>query len=590
VSSDVEIRTEGASPEPPPSPGNGGRPAAAATEQARPRSEASPRTSPAAKGWQYTPHVVVFFSAACIMIIELVAGRLIARHLGSSLYTWTSIIGVILAGMSVGNYIGGRFSDKWKPEDYVGWLFLISSIVCLSTLGLNHLLAVKEPFEKLHWPMRVFTSVLTVFMMPALCLGTISPAMAKMALSRSNKVGQTIGSVYAWATVGSIVGTLATGFYLVALLGAQGVVLAVTLGLALIGAAMGPKRWVHAIWVLMVIGIFFLAKASPAAAENAQPTFKNRFGEFAEKWGYKVGLREYGDYIYGKDSDYQYIKVYEDTSGKDKKRTLRVLALDYLIHGYIDPDDPQHFEYDYELIYRDVARRLAKGNSTPNTFFLGGGSYTFPRWVLKEWKDAKVAVAEIDPMVVDANYEALGLRRDLPIKNYAMDARNAVADLPATEKFDLIFGDAFNDLSVPYHLTTIEFVRKLKQHMTPRGAYLMNIIDDWRYALFLGSMAKTLTKVFKNVYIFGTEKEGTGEACKDIDVRKPCGRETFVVAATDATLDVTDWGPGAGKGFSGALLVESEMKDLLSRKQVQVLTDDDSPVENLLQPVVRSRK
>lgn len=62
---------------------------------------------PASAGWRYTPHLIVFFSSAFIMVLELVAGRLIARHLGSSLYTWTSIIGIILAGISLGNYLGG---------------------------------------------------------------------------------------------------------------------------------------------------------------------------------------------------------------------------------------------------------------------------------------------------------------------------------------------------------------------------------------------------------------------------------------------------------------------------------------------------
>lgn len=520
--------------------------------------------APVARGWRFTPHVVVFFSAACIMVIELVAGRLIARHLGSSLYTWTSIIGVVLAGMSIGNYLGGRMADKWKPERFVGWLFLLASVFCLSTLLLNHLLVIKEPFAALAWPKRVFTSVLAVFMMPALVLGTISPAMAKMALERSQKVGATIGSVYAWATVGSIVGTLATGFYLVAALGAQGVVLLVSLGLALIGLFMGPHRWVHVIWLLAVVGAIFLARTSEARAEN---------------WGYSAGLREYGDNPFGKDSDYQYVKVYEDESGKDKERSLRVLALDYLIHGYIDPKDPTHFEYDYERIYRDSAKRMAGSKKQISSFFLGGGSYTFPRWVLHEWPGSRVDVAEIDPMVVQANYEALGLRRDLPIRTYVGDARNTIDDLPAETRYDLIFGDAFSDLSVPYHLTTLEFVKKLKRHMTPDGAYLMNIIDDWKFGLFLGAETNTLKKVFRNVYVFCTEKDGVSE-----------GRETFVVVASDAKMEVKDWLPEHGGDFSGSVLTARQMRELEQKSKGRILTDDDCPVENLLEPVVRTRK
>jgi spermidine synthase len=562
VSTDTESRQEQSQEAPPAAfaGGNGGsgKPVEAA------RTTSGAQTEPVAKGWQYTPHLVVFCSAACIMVVELVAGRLIGRHLGSSLYTWTSIIGVILAGMSLGNYIGGRMADRWKPERFVGLLFLASSVVCLSTLFLNHIFALKEPFEAMRWPWRVFLSVLSIFTMPALVLGTISPAMAKMALSRSKSVGTTIGSVYAWATVGSIVGTLTTGFYLIALLGAQGLVLTISLGLALIGLAMGPHRWLHAIWVA-VLGVGFYLAFSGSA--------------FAMDKGYTFGLREDADHMFGKDSDYQYVKVYKEKSGKDKGREIRVLALDYLIHGYIDAKDATHLEYDYEKVYRDVARRLARGKKQIAAFFLGGGSYTFPRWVIHEWPGARAEVAELDPMVVEANHAALGLPRNTPIKTYTMDARNAVDSLRKDNKFDLIFGDAFNDLSVPWHLTTVEFVRKLRAHLNPDGAYLANIIEDIRCGQFLGATYNTLKKVFKHVVIFCTEKEGISD-----------GRETFVVAASDAPIQISDWMPGHSADFIGSALSDADLAKLHKSSKGRVLTDDDSPVENLLECVVRNRK
>jgi spermidine synthase len=562
VSTETDSRQEQSKEAPPPAfvSGNGGSTKPA--EAARPAAGAQP--TPVAKGWQYTPHVVVFCSAACIMVVELVAGRLIGRHLGSSLYTWTSIIGVILAGMSLGNYIGGRMADRWKPERFVGLLFLASSVVCLSTLFLNHIFAVKEPFEAMRWPWRVFLSVLTIFTMPALVLGTISPAMAKMALERSKSVGATIGSVYAWATVGSIVGTLATGFYLIALLGAQGLVLTISLGLALIGLVMGPHRWLHAIWVV-ALGVGFYLSFSGSA--------------FAMDHGYTLGLREDAEHMFGKDSDYQYVKVYKEKSGKDKNREIRVLALDYLIHGYIDAKDPTHLEYDYEKVYRDVARRLARGKKQVAAFFLGGGSYTFPRWVVHEWPGARAEVAELDPLVVEANHAALGLPRNTSIKTYTMDARNAVDSLRKDNKFDLIFGDAFNDLSVPWHLTTVEFVRKLRAHLNPDGAYLANIIEDIRCGQFLGATYNTLKKVFKHVVIFCTEKEGISD-----------GRETFVVAASDAPIQISDWMPGHSADFIGSALTDVDLAKLYKSSKGRVLTDDDSPVENLLECVVRNRK
>lgn len=211
---------------------------------------------------RYTPHAIVFCSSACIMVVELVAGRLMARHLGSSLYTWTSIIAVILAGMSIGNVIGGKLADRHKPEALLGWLFLASSVICVLTLGVNYLFAETRPLRWLDWPAQIFFSSLLIFGLPAVALGTISPGAAKLALDRSDRVGATLGSFYAWAVVGSIVGTFLTGFWLVAALGSRGVMLSSALGLALVGLSLGPRRDVHAWWTGLVLLILVLSHSA----------------------------------------------------------------------------------------------------------------------------------------------------------------------------------------------------------------------------------------------------------------------------------------------------------------------------------------
>ena len=114
------------------------------------------------------------------------------------------------------------------------------------------------------------------------------------------------------------------------------------------------------------------------------------------------------------DSNYQFINVAERISDMDSSRWVRMLQLDYLIHGYVDVSDPGHLEYHYERVYREVIRRFIRDKKMVSAFFIGGGSYTFPRWVLHEWPGARIDVAEIDPMVVEVNYEALGLPVRLP--------------------------------------------------------------------------------------------------------------------------------------------------------------------------------
>ncbi|MBW2735334.1 MAG: spermidine synthase [Deltaproteobacteria bacterium] len=517
----------------------------------------------------FLPHMLIFASSACIMVVELVAGRLIARHLGCSLYTWTSIIGVVLAGMSVGNMVGGRLADRFTPRRILGGLFFAASVSCMVTLLLNGLFAEHSPLMGFSWPARVLGTVILVFFLPAVILGTISPATAKMALEGSEAVGRTIGSVYAWGAVGSIVGTMATGFWLIAWLGAQGVVLGTALVLGLVALLLGPRRIFLGLWLCVLVGLLALPGVPSVRAHQV-----------ADALGLKEARGE--KVLFGQDSHYQFIKVYRervvDRDHPSRSRDLRVLALDHLVHGYIDPSDPSYLHYEYERVYRDVVRAFMGERRKITAFFIGGGAYTFPRWVLAHYPGSAIDVAEIDPLVVEANYQALGLPRDTPIRTFALDARNAVDDLPTKRRYDLIFGDAFNDLSVPFHLVTLEFSRQLATHLSRRGVYLVNVIDDFSSGLLLCSFITTLQRVFPHVYVFSTSRWGVSG-----------GRDTFVVAASWRALDEQGWETGHEGGPYGSLFSPEDRRTLMSQCKGRVLTDFDAPVENLLQPVVRKR-
>lgn len=518
------------------------------------------------KDFRYAPHMVVFFGSAFIMVLELVAGRLIARHLGNSLYTWTSVIGVILAGMSIGNYVGGRLSDRWPPERILGILFLVASALCVSVLPMNRLFSEFTPLDGLRWPARTFFTVLGIFAFPALALGAISPAAAKMAVDRGDAVGRTIGSVYAWGAIGSILGTFVAGFWLIATLGAKDVVLSISLCLAIMAAIMGPYRWFAAM-LAAVLGTLLILSQLPVSS-----------GSRTESAVGLLGLREDTDSLFTADSNYQYICVSETQSERNSSRIIRKLQLDYLIHGYVDLADPGYLEYAYERIYRDVAKRYLRDSTKIAAFFIGGGSYTFPRWVLHQWPGSAVDVAEIDPQVVEANYKALGLPRDTPIRTFCADARLVVDGLAPETRYELIVGDAFNDLSVPFHLTTLEFNEKVARHLAPGGAYLVNVIDDWEVGKLLGACVETLGKTFRHVQVFCTNEAGVNP-----------GRQTFVLAASMTRVDFGDWKAGHPDSFEGSVLSEQDLETLAAKSGKRVLTDDYAPVENLLEPVVRKR-
>ena len=136
------------------------------------------------------------------MVIELVAGRIIAGTLGSSLYTWTSVIGIVLAGLALGNYAGRRLADRYDTRKILAVVFIASSVSALTISVSDDIAATIRPLWSLSWPLRVASHVALVFFVPSCLLGTISPVAAKMALDLGQATGRTIGSVYAWGVVG----------------------------------------------------------------------------------------------------------------------------------------------------------------------------------------------------------------------------------------------------------------------------------------------------------------------------------------------------------------------------------------------------
>ena len=597
-----------------------------------------------------------FLISLAFMAFEMAAGRLVSRHLGSSIYGWTSVIGVLLGGLSLGNFLGGKVADFVKSEKQASWLFLIASALILSVLllespprwlvtnpiGYFFKGEVREPLIKgsssilsaaigmsgIPWGVRLFIVIALAFFLPSVALGTVSPVMAKLAIDRvqrTKRTGGAIGVVYAWGMVGSILGTFLTGFLLIDVLGSKGVLVLIATLLALAATIIGTT-W-HAVWAGIPLGLCIISFV-PVPMLRTQ----------ADRWGIREAA---GDPATDKDdaiawmdeSNYYYIKVENSIDAEGKKRTL---VLDNLIHGYFILDHPERLDYDYEHIYAlvsdRVARakakaRLAKDAKAPNptalkTMFLGGGAYTFQRYILNKYPGSLAEVAEIDPAVTEANFRALGLPRDTPIVTHWGDARQFVERNQDKKQFDIIYGDAFNDFSVPWHLTTREFNDKLARMMEPDGVYMINIIDVYESdakavsiaesamgklkhsdteletakakerakALglggFLGSWVKTARETFPNIYVFGTDNDpGSGL------------RETFVVVASKTPLDLDTLGGREDdpKFFNNDRLVEPRpygklhMDELEARSHGIILTDDFAPVENLLAPVAATR-
>jgi tetratricopeptide (TPR) repeat protein/spermidine synthase len=512
------------------------------------------------------PGATVFFSSACIMVLELVAGRLIAKNLGSSLYTWTSVIGVVLAGITIGNYLGGRIADRFPARKALAVLLGISSVACVLTVILNNLIGEWIWLWKLSWPAHVLTYVFLVFMLPSTLLGAISPVVAKMALDQGLPTGRTVGDIYAFGAAGSIVGTFLAGFYLIAAMGTIAIIWMVAAVLLLMAVPYWFRLWVLYIWAAIFIALMTMGMAPAGWAESA---------------GSSLALRGKPDpaVLYEDESQYSYIAVRRISETVDRREFMQ----DKLTHSIIIMDDILDLQYPYEQIYAAVTQMLTRDKSKISILAIGGGGYVFPRYIEKVWPGSHIDVAEIDPRVTKTAIEAFGLGRNTSINTFTMDARNYVDELLQKKRtdgriprYDFIYGDAFNDYSVPYQLTTREFNDKIAQILTDDGVYMINLIDIYDSGLFLGAVVKTLQQTFSHIYVI-------------VDNRpRPARRDTFVVIAAMRKINLENLGsekPVAGSNLW--ILNNSEIEALKKKAHEIVLTDDYAPVENMLAPVVR---
>lgn len=201
------------------------------------------------------PSLIAFVSNMAIMVLELVAGRLAARNVGSSNYTWISIICVILAGMSVGNWYGGRLADRHPPRRILWLLFLLAAVAVLLTYPLNAAVGglkstlvtfvVEHPSGSAHlWGLSVLAMMALVFFLPAMMLGILSPVVTQLAILRHAHTARAIGTVNAAGAIGAVAGTFLTGFLLVPSLDVTTIIFAVAAVLAAIGVFLGLPVWV----------------------------------------------------------------------------------------------------------------------------------------------------------------------------------------------------------------------------------------------------------------------------------------------------------------------------------------------------------
>jgi tetratricopeptide (TPR) repeat protein len=514
------------------------------------------------------PSVTVFFSSGCIMVLEIVAGRLVAKYLGASLYTWTSVIGVVLAGIAVGNYLGGRIADRFSARKTLAALFGISSVTCVAVVVFNNLVGRWLLSWQLALPLRVFSHVCLVFLLPSTLLGTISPVVAKMALDRGLPTGRTVGDIYAWGAAGSIVGTFLAGFYLIAAMGTVAIIWFIGAALLLMGILYWSRLWVLYLWAAILIALMTLGMAPAGWAEDV---------------GSSLALRQQGDpsILYEAESQYSYIAVRQLSDSPDKRQFIQ----DNLENqSRIVMDDIRDVQAFYEQIFAAVTHLFGRGRKTLSVLAIGGGGYVIPRYVEQVWPGSRIDVAEIDPKVTEAAMEAFGLRADTPINTFAMDGRNYVDELLEKERkgeqvprYDFIYEDAFTGYAVPYQLVTKEFNNKIAQILADDGLYLVNLIEVFDSGRFLGAVVNTLQQTFPDICVVSERLP------HDVSYN-------FVIIAGNRKIDLQNLaGEEPVKSPELWILSGADIETLRKKAHGVILTDNYAPVENLLAPAVVRR-
>lgn len=532
-------------------------------------------------------NIIVFIASFCTLVIELVAGRIMAPYVGVSLYTWTSIIGVVLAGISVGAYLGGRIADRYPRSSTLGWLLFFSGLGAFSISPLTNLVGGAQFQTSLMARILLITAI--VFFVPSCLLGMISPVVVKLTLHNLEKTGNVVGKIYAFSTLGSILGTFATGFFLISWIGTRSILLTMGIILVLSGLIFGNffrSKKALGFFILFLVLSFFLpivglrvyAITHPAEFSFPSSPFQS-IKAFCEQ-AFRYPLEE--ETYFFKESDYYTIKLKKSIKGNNGN-PLESLVLDHLVHSYTDLNDPLYIEYEYIRMYEEMVRWQAKKRGSFRSLFLGGGGYTFPRFIGTKYPNAETDVVEIDPEITRAAQKHLGLSGYPKIRTFNEDGRWFVMNRREKEKYDFIFGDAFNDLSVPYHLATKEFAMQIKNLLKPDGMLLVNVIDNFQKGAFLPSYIRTLEEVFGkgNIYLLTLSS--------DYD---HIGITTFVIVASPQKLDMKHFVEKVkrdGEEMTSHVMSPERLQQFLHERTSVILTDDYVPVDNLIAPIFEER-
>jgi len=476
------------------------------------------------------------------LVVEIVAGRMLAPYVGMSLYTWTAIIAVVLSGFSVGHWWGGHVAERpaGRALAMTGWVMLAAAVSTAGALLLLRLIGGPVLAAVEHPVWAIVTLTAGVFFLPSLFAGVPAPVLAQIAvMKQQTRSGRSLGAMFAAGALGAIAGTLLAGFVFIPWLGTALTLAIVTL-----------------IYLLAAALLLWLARPS------GHPVMALAVSVLAIGLGAGSLTR-----LSGCTTESQYFCIRVLDVSAQPGSPVRRLVLDHLSHGTSARDLPRVMFSEFTAMFDAIARgRMEPGPFS--AFFIGGGTYSVPR----AWADRNtgpITVAEIDPEVTRTAVRDFWLEPQT-ITILDEDARVALRKRP-DQHYDVIVGDAFGDIAVPPHLITREFFSLVRARLSQDGVFLMNVVDFPERLEALSAIASTLQSVFDSVEIWTEESLPTpGE--QRVFVLVAAGRPTAFSVITTASPEPTRF----------AAMAQSFTDRLVGRASPAILTDDYAPIDRLL--------
>lgn len=455
---------------------------------------------------------VVFACGAVVMTFEIIGSRIVSPFIGNSTYVWTSLIGVILAALSTGYWLGGRMADRRPEIRILSFVILLAAgLISLTTVIKDIALSMIASGPIALELKSVFASIL-LFAPASVALGFVTPFAVKLRISSLGEAGNTVGRLYAISTIGSIAGTFAAGFLLIPFIGSTRTLYILSAVLILLSALLVPLAATRA--NIGVILVFILGVSSSELMRYTLLVTKD---------------------LHDIDTEYTRVQVFRSID-PSTGRPIRALAFDPFSTQSAMFLDSDELVFEYSRFYK-LLGVIRPGFE--RTLMIGGAGYSFPKEYLHSYPKARIDVVEIDPRMTAIARDFFRLKEDPRLRTFHEDGR-LFLNRTSAEGYDAVLMDAFGSLfSVPYQLTTLEAVRNIDRVLKKDGVVIFNLGSaiSGPGSLFLQAEFRTYQQVFPQVFLFKVRPEKNDKELQNLIVIA-CKSNCMPSAPTgDQTID-----------------------------------------------------